>query len=197
MEGGGGNGNLGSERRVSSVTAARPGGLMMCDIFNAFRPHNHRPHSRPITEGPFLPPPPHGRRQSHEERCIIQQPPSRTRCRGDRHRRARLIFTGPPGGGLLFAAASRRTTRTDHAPLLAPPTPECCSLLQPYAPPHSPPTPPGSGVLGAGHLPRAAPTHGRRRRKVTGILRRRGGRTRGEENRRDPLTSTEPPGRQT
>lgn len=39
---------------------ARPGGLMMCDIFNAFRPHNHRPHnhrphSRPITEGPFLP----------------------------------------------------------------------------------------------------------------------------------------------
>lgn len=138
---------------------------------------------------PPTPPPPPPPRRSHEEHCIIQQPPSRARHRGDRHRRARLIFTGPPGGGLLFAAASRRTrrsTHTDHAPLLAPPTPECRSLLQPYAP-TTPPTSPNPRQAVASSVRDICPelfrlTAEEEERSPGFSAGRRGGRSRGEEN---------------
>lgn len=180
------------EFRFRAPRQQHDGGLMMCDIFNSFPPHNHRPHSRLIKEGPFLPPPPHphGRKRSHEERCIIQQPASRARRRGDRHRRARLIFTGPPGGGLLFAAASRRTrrsTHTDHAPLLAPhPHPRVSQPSAAIRTHHSPylPQPRQAAASSVRDIcPELLRLPAEEEERSPGFSAgRRGGRSRGEEN---------------
>lgn len=125
---------------------AQPGpawsmGFVLCDIFKSFRPHIHRPHSQPITEGPFYP---SGWRRSHQERCIFKQQrlPSRA-------------LSGLPSARMMniYWAAGREeavcspqlpvqaapSTQTDHARLLAP---ECCSLLQPIHPPLPPPSAP-------------------------------------------------------
>lgn len=190
------------EFRLRAPRQQHDGGLMMCDIFNSFPPHNHRFAFPSNQRGSIFAPPPRTEAEPRGALHYSAAAESRARRRGDRHRRARLIFTGPPGGGLLFAAASRRTrrsTRTAHAPLLAPTNPlppsvaAFCSHTHPPLPPTSP-NPARQRRPRCGTSAQSCSDSRPRKKKGHRDSPPAGGEVEAGEN---PLTSTKPPGRQT